>query len=195
VCIALRLLSETVGRDHLRTHFRWDGLYKVDATIILLVFGMKTLKDWLNFFSSLSDEEKDALAILRVLECTNGCIQYAYRGNASYALDIDATRKAMKFSMGCMKVMEIPLKDKTLKFTPETEEALREVRRLYISGVKNGNEEDFGLFFNASRASAKAVGNERLEAARDILSENVEDIPPETFQWGVDYLQRLCEEV
>lgn len=192
--ITFRHLYETLGYCYPRTHLWYNGCYKVPTTHILLILVMKTIDDWLNFFSTLSDEEKDALAILRVLECTNGCIQYAYRGNASYALDIEATRKAMKFSMGCMKVMEIPLKDKTLRFTSETEKALREVRRLYISGVKNGNEEDFKLFFNASRASAKAVGNDRLEAARDILSENVEDIPPETFQWGVDYLQRLCEE-
>lgn len=152
---------------------------------------MKTFDEWLSFFSSISDEEKDALAILRVLECTNGCIQYAYRDDASWALDIEATRKAMKFSMGCMKVMQIPLKDKTLRFSPEVEEALREVRRLYISGVKQGNNEDFGFFFNASRASATAVGDERMVAARDILAENVDDIPSETFQWGLQYLRSI----
>ena len=49
----------------------------------------------------------------------------------------------MKFSMSCMKTLEIPLKDETITFAPETQVLLREARQLYVDGVKNGNDEAF----------------------------------------------------
>ena len=57
----------------------------------------------------------------------------------------------MKFSMSCMKNMAIPLKEETITFKPKTEELLRRARELYISGVKQGNEDDFNEFFEISR--------------------------------------------
>ena len=145
--------------------------------------------NWTNFFNNLSDEEKDKIAVLRVMECTNGIVQYAHRDGESYALPIEETREAMKFSMGCMKRMEIPLKDKLIRFAPETEATLRKVRELYISGVKNGNEEDYREFMRASEASAKAVGLDKILQAASLIKNQME-CPPiaDHSAWGASYL-------
>ena len=151
------------------------------------------MKDWNELFDNLPDTEKDKVALLRVMECANGCIQYAFRDERSYALSLEDTRKAMKFSMSCMKTMSIPLKEETITFAPETEKLCREVRELYISGFKNGNEEDYEEFMNASGATVNAVGKDRLLQAKEILAQNITDIPPQTLDWGIHYLMQFLE--
>jgi len=151
------------------------------------------MKDWQTLFNNLSDSEKDKLAVLRVMECTNGCIQYAFRDAEPYALSLEDTRRAMRFSMSCMKTMSIPFKDETITFEPETEELFREVRELYISGVKHNNEKDFEEFLRASGATARACGEERILNARKLLAENIDDIPPSTLEWGVRYLLKFLK--
>ena len=125
------------------------------------------------------------------MECTNGVIQHAYRDNEEWALPIEETRKAMKFSMSCMKNLAIPLKDETITFEPETQELLREARNYYISGVKNGSDEDFAEFMKISEATAVAVGIDRIMNGAKILKENVDDIPADKLHWGVAYLMQF----
>jgi len=144
--------------------------------------------NWPKFFNGLSDAEKDHVAVLRVIECTNGVIQYAHRDSAPHALPIEETREAMQFSMGCMKRMEIPYKSGSVKFSPETEEGLREIRRLYISGVKNGDEKDFEEFFTASGNSVHACGIDRLKKAVETIGEEFEGVIPKHAYWGYNYL-------
>jgi hypothetical protein len=152
------------------------------------------MRDWYSIFNALPDSEKDKIAILRVMECTNGVIQHAFRDKSDFALSIDETREAMKFSMSCMKNLEIPLKEETITFEAETQELMREARRLYVSGVKQGNTEDFEEFMEISKATAKVCGIIRLVKARQILEDNVDSIPPKTLQWGVAYLCQFLEQ-
>ena len=149
------------------------------------------MKDWTTIFNNLSDEEKDKVAVLRVMECANGVIQYAYRDGKDYALSIEDTRKAMKFSMSCMKKLEIPFKNETISFNPETQKILREARDLYISGFKNGNDEDLEEFFRMSASTVRALGREQLVKAKQILEKNIDDIPPTALDWGVTYLEQF----
>ena len=149
------------------------------------------MKDWKEVYSNLPDTEKDKIAVLRVMECTNGVIQHAYRDNEEWALPIEETRKAMKFSMSCMKNLAIPLKDETITFEPETQELLREARNYYISGVKNGSDEDFAEFMKISEATAVAVGIDRIMNGAKILKENFDDIPADKLHWGVAYLMQF----
>jgi hypothetical protein len=151
------------------------------------------MKDWYSIFNALPDTEKDKIAVLRVMECTNGVIQHAFRDKSDFALSVEKTREAMKFSMSCMKNLEIPLKEETIAFEPETQELMREARRLYVSGVKQGNAEDFEEFMEVSKATAKVCGIMRLVKAKQILEENVDAIPPNTLQWGLAYLCQFLE--
>jgi len=149
------------------------------------------MKNWKKLYDALPDTEKDKIAILRVMECTNGVIQHAFRDGEEYALPVEETRKAMKFSMSCIKNMAIPLKEETITFEPETEELMRQARDLYVSGVKQGSDEDFAEFMRISEASAQACGLQRLIKARQILEENVDDLPPNTLNWGLAYLMQF----
>lgn len=149
------------------------------------------MKNWKEIYSSLPDEELDKIAILRVMECTNGIIQYAFRDGEDYALSIDDTRRAMKFSMSCMKRMQIPMKEETITFAPETEELMRQARDCYVRGYKKGDAEALGEFNEISKATAQACGVDRLIAAKKILEENVDDIPPNTLEWGLGYLMQF----
>ena len=134
------------------------------------------MKNWDEVFGSLSDKEKDKIALLRVVECSNGVVQYMFRDGEADALSIEETRQIMKFSMGCMKTMSIPLKSHTVTFEQETAKILREVRDLYVSGFKNGNQEDLTEFLKASKANLNAVGTKRILEARQIVFDEIDDI-------------------
>ena len=149
------------------------------------------MRDWSTIFNNLSDEEKNKIAILRVIECSNGVIQHMFRANDEDALSIEETRDAMKFSMGCMKTMTIPLKSHTVTFSEETASIMQEVRELYVSGFKNGNQEDLEEFMRASKANINAVGKKRILEARQIVFDEVDDIPPCALDWGLGYIFSL----
>ncbi len=112
---------------------------------------------WKKLYSALPEEELDKIAILRVMECTNGIIQYAHRDNANYKLPIEETRKAMKFSMSSIKNMQIPLRDETITFAPETEDLMRQARDFYIKGAKQGDDDAYEEFMSISKATAQVV--------------------------------------
>ena len=149
------------------------------------------MKNWDELFGNLSDEEKNKIALLRVIECSNGVVQHMFPANDEDALSVEETRDAMKFSMGCMKTMTIPLKSHTVTFSEETASVMKEVRELYISGFKNGNQEDMEEFIRASKANLNAVGQKRILEARQIVFDEVDDIPPCALDWGLGYIFSL----
>jgi hypothetical protein len=146
------------------------------------------MKNWNKIFEALPDEEQDKLALLRLLECTNGVIQHMFRNGDADALSPEETRTAMKFSMGCMKTQKIQLGEEVITFAPETAEIMKEVRELYISGFKNNNQVDYEHFMRASVANLNAIGKERILDARTILFDNLYEIPQHTLDWGIQYI-------
>ena len=152
------------------------------------------MTDWKEKFNELTDGELNKVAVLRVMECTNGIIQHSFRDKTEDAYPVEVTRATMKFSMSCMKKMQIPLKDETITFKPKTEELLRRARELYVSGVKNNNDEDFEEFMEISKATAQVCGLQRLLDAKKILEENVDVFPPGSLDFGVAYLMQFFTE-
>ena len=146
------------------------------------------MKNWNFIFKVLSDEELEKLALLRVIEASNGCIQHSFRNGDADALSPEETRTAMKFSMGCMKTQTIQLGEEVITFAPETAEIMKEVRELYISGFKNNNQVDYEHFMRASVANLNAIGKERILDARTILFDNLYEIPQHTLDWGIQYI-------
>jgi len=144
--------------------------------------------DWKTEFEALPDVEQDKLALLRVIECTNGVIQHTYRAGEDDTLTIEEVRDAMKFSMGCMKRQEIPIGDKVVTFAPETKKLMTEMRRLYISGQKQNNQEDFNEFLKGSKANLLAIGKERILHARRLAFEHLDVLPPHALDWGMSYI-------
>ena len=150
-------------------------------------------KDWDFIFQALPDEEQDKLALLRLIECSNGCIQHSFRNGDVDALSPEETRIAMKFSMSAMKTQTIPLGDEVIVFAPETAKIMSEVRELYISGFKQQNQEDYEEFMVASVANLDAIGKERILLARTILFNDLYDIPVHCIDWGLSYIYSLMD--
>jgi len=149
------------------------------------------MRDWKQTFEALTEEQKNNLALLRVMECSNGIIQYAYRDQADYALSIEDTRRAMKFSMGCIKRMEIPLGETTITFGGDLKEIFGEIRDLYQSGKTN--QEDFDEFMRISIIMYNVLGKERVQEAQKVLSQHITEIAPEHLQWGVNYIMNFIQ--
>tara|TARA_B100000900_G_scaffold217572_1_gene184299 strand:+ start:89 stop:541 length:453 start_codon:yes stop_codon:yes gene_type:complete len=148
------------------------------------------MKDWKTIFENLSEDDKFKLAVLRVIECTNGIIQYAHRENRSYAVSIEETRRAMKFSMSSIKNLIIPLGDEEIIFDGDIVEHFTDIRNLYLSGAKRGNDEDYEEFMRASGIMIKVLGEERIVKAHDYLFDKVTELDPNKLVWGVDYMRQ-----
>ena len=148
-------------------------------------------KDWFQVFDTCTAEELDKLAVLRIVECTNGIIQYMYRDQVPDALTVEETREAMGFSMSSIKRMRIVLENEIIEFSDDTKKIMADVRELYISGMKMNNDEDYAEFLVASLACLKACGLDRLEAAKDKLFANCYAMPAFTWQYGMDYCRNF----
>ena len=152
------------------------------------------MTDWDAEFSALSPEDLDSIAVLRVLECTNGICQHRFRDGDDDALDADETRRAMKFSMGSIKRMQIVLDDGNVDFSDTAKELMGRVRELYLSGVKRNNDADFAEFMVSSVASLKACGLPRIMEAKSRLYNHCYDLPSYTYDWGLAYILSLLIE-
>ena len=147
------------------------------------------MKDWYSLFIALPDAELDKLAVLRVMECTNGVIQYSFRDKLPDALSPEETRQAMKFSMSSIKNMEIPLTSETITFENATADIMRDVRELYLAGAKRGDDEAYAEFLRASLACLRACGLDRLYQAKSKLFNECYEMPAYTWDWGMNYIE------
>lgn len=149
---------------------------------------------WKDFFGSLPESELEAIALLRVIECTNGCIQHAYRENHPKALPLDQTKKAMNYSMALMKEMSFDLGGTKFSFCANTEEHLRVIRGLYTEAFKKNNDDAMEEFMESSVACAAALGKARISSAAVFVERHLPDIfPSGTVSWGENYLYSLLE--
>jgi hypothetical protein len=152
------------------------------------------MTDWTSIFTSLSDEELDKLAVLRVIETSNGCIQNLFRNEDPNALSVDETREAMQFSMGSIKRMQIVLDNETIDFADDTKKIMADVRDLYVKGQKRGDDVAFAEFLRASHACLTACGVQRLIDAKSKLYDNCYALPAHTWDWGLDYCLSFLRE-
>ena len=92
-----------------------------------------------------------------------------FRDKDPDALTVEDTRTAMGFSMSSIKRMQIVLENETIDFAEPTKDIMSDVRKLYISGMKQNNDKDYAEFMRASTACMKACGHYRLKTAKDKL--------------------------
>jgi hypothetical protein len=86
----------------------------------------------------IESQELDKLALLRVLEVTNGCTQWAFRRQDENCLSLEQTRECMKQVMGFIKNKKILLtQNRVIDFTPVIEQLIDEGRQLYQDAFKN----------------------------------------------------------
>jgi len=152
------------------------------------------MTDWKTAFESLPDDELDKLAVLRVLECSNGIVQHMYRDGDKDALSIEDTRRLMGFSMSSIKRQQIVLDSETIEFSPEVKQLMVEVRELYVKGMKQNDDLAYAEFLKSSLACLQACGIKRIEAAKDKLFADCYSAPPFVWQFGVDYCRNFLRE-
>jgi len=149
------------------------------------------MTDWEIIFESLPDEELDKLAVLRILECSNGVFQYMYRDGDKNALSIEDTRRLMGFSMSSIKRQQIVLDSETIEFTPRVKEIMTKVRDLYLKGAKHGDDDAYAEFLKSSLACLQACGLDRLEAAKDKLFADCYAAPSFVWDSGLNYCKNF----
>jgi len=122
-------------------------------------------KYWKDIWSSQSQEVLDATALIRVVECTNGCVQHAFRDGDERALSVEQSRECMKLSMGTIKNKVLPLPDGRTKviLPEECHEIMNTARDLYVRGFKQGDEEALEEFFALSKEHFQVLGRQLID--------------------------------
>lgn len=149
------------------------------------------IESHLEKWEQISSEDLDKLALLRALEVTNGCTQWAYRLKKPDCLSVEQTRQCMHLSMSSIKNKQINLNDNiTITFSPEINNLIDEGRQLYIDAFKNqieGKEEDF---YALSTAQFLVYGQARMTKSFQIIRDNYLMIFTEHFiNKGINYIE------
>ena len=153
-------------------------------------------KYWKDIWSSQSEEVLDATALIRVVECTNGCIQHAFRDEDERALSVEQTRECMKLSMGTIKNKVLPLPDGRTKviLPEECHEIMNTARDLYVRGFKKGDKEALDEFFALSKAHFQVLGRELIDEKFRFFTEHFEDVfTPYWIMMGRMYIYDMGE--
>ena len=153
-------------------------------------------KYWRDIWRSQSEEVLDATALIRVVECTNGCIQHAFRDEDERALSVEQTRECMKLSMGTIKNKVLPLPDGRTKviLPEECHEIMNTARDLYVRGFKQGDEEALDEFFALSKAHFQVLGRELIDEKFRFFTEHFEDVfTPYWIMMGRMYIYDMGE--
>ena len=150
---------------------------------------------WKDIWSTQTAEVLDATALIRVMECTNGCIQHAFRGGDERALSLEQTRECMKLSMGTIKNKVLPLPDGTEIVLPKAcHPIMDEARDLYISGFKQGDDEALEEFYALSKAHFKVLGRQMIDQKFEIITDHFEDLfTPYWIMMGRRYIYSVAE--
>ena len=134
-------------------------------------------KYWYDLWSSQSEEVLDATALIRVMECTNGCVQHAFRDGDERALSVEQSRECMKLSMGTIKNKVLPLPDGTEIVLPkECHGIMNEARDLYVRGFKQGDKDALEEFFACSKAHFQVLGRKLIDEKFRFFSEHFEEV-------------------
>ena len=153
-------------------------------------------KYWKDIWTSQSEEVLDATALIRVVECTNGCVQHAFRDGDERALSVEQSRECMKLSMGTIKNKVLPLPDGRTKviLPEECHEIMNTARDLYVRGFKQGDEEALDEFFALSKAHFQVLGRQLIDEKFRFFAEHFEDLfTPYWIMMGRMYIYDMGE--
>ena len=145
--------------------------------------------------SKFSDLALDKFAKLRVLEVTNGCLQWAFRRGDDECLSIEQTRKCMNLVMGFMKRTEMYFPSEGLiEFNDEQKAFVRAVRSLYKRAFKDNDKESERQFYAISTAQFLVFGRQRLQKAMTLVKQDYEATFSSYYiERGQKYITRYLE--
>ena len=150
---------------------------------------------WKKIWESQTEEVLDVSALIRVIECTNGCVQHAFRDGAENALPVEQSRKCMQLSMGTIKNKVLPLPDGTKIVIPKnTHSIIHNARDLYIRGFKQSDQDAMEEFLALSKSHFQVLGREIIDEKFKFLTEHFEDLfTPYWIMMGRMYIYDLAE--
>jgi hypothetical protein len=157
------------------------------------IYNHSRFGDWVEYYEKLwtsqSEKALDDAALIRAIECTNGCIQYAFRDKESHALSLEKTRCSMKLSMSIIKNKRVVLKSgEIIEFDDSIHHILDDIRDIYIEGFKMGNGDKLMEFYAQSFAVFCVLGRERLERQFEFIREEFGDVFDYFLDIGRDYV-------
>jgi hypothetical protein len=142
----------------------------------------KWVNEYVDFWSEQTEEGLDSVALIRAIECTNGCVQYAFRDEEPWALDLEQTRLCMKTSMTFIKTKKLELVDgRVIECDPSVIDALNKVRDIYIKGFKQGDDDAMMEFYAQSLAQFFVIGREKLNKKFDWVEKNLYNVFGDLF--------------
>lgn len=142
---------------------------------------------------ALPEDQLDAIAQLRALEVTNGCVQWAFRRKVEGHLEVEPTRECMKTVMAFMIRKRILWPDgNVVEFSAGVVCLLDAMRQLYIEAFKNGDAAAARDFYAQSAGQFLALGRERMQRAFARVSDQFGELFTEAFlERGRRYAQRF----
>ena len=155
----------------------------------------KLIEEQIKELEKFSDEALDKFAKLRILEVTNGCIQWAFRRGDRECLSVEQTRECMNIVMGFMKRTELYFPSEgQIEFDDEQKAFIREVRSLYKSAFKDNIKESERKFYATSTAQFIVFGHERIRRAMTLVKQDYETVfSPYYIERGQKYIDRYLE--
>lgn len=142
-------------------------------------------------------KELDKLALLRVLEVTNGCTQWGFRRQDPQCLSVDQTRECMRTVIGFIlaKQIDLPSGD-SIHFSPPIEQLMNEVRELYHAAFKKHIEGAEREYYASSAAQFLVYGRQRLESATQVVAQEFESLfTPHYLEQGRNYIAPYLEAI
>jgi len=131
---------------------------------------------WYKIWSECTPEVLDATALIRVMECTNGCVQYGFRLESPNALSVEQTRECMKVSMSAIKTKKLSLPTgEVIEFPEDAIPLMDEARQLYQK-MKARDEAAYDEFFALSTAHFHVLGKEIIDEKFAYFRKYFEDI-------------------
>ena len=131
---------------------------------------------WYKIWSECSKEVLEATALIRVMECTNGCVQYGYRLESPNALTIEQTRECMKVSMGAIKSKRLPLPTGEVIEMPEGAVPLMNEARDLYQKMKTNDRDAGDEFYALSTAHFHVLGKEVIDEKFAFFRKHFEDV-------------------
>jgi len=143
----------------------------------------------------IDSEEFDKLALLRVLEVTNGCLQWSFRRQDAQCLSVEQTRECMRQVIGFIQNKKIELPDgEEIQFAPNSEALMEESRELYQAAFKKNIAEKEREYFAYSTAQFIVYGRQRLQAAMERVEQEFESLfTPYFIERGRRYISPYIE--
>lgn len=144
----------------------------------------------LESLQKIDSSELDKLALLRVLEVTNGCLQWSFRRQDEQCLSVEQTRECMRQVIGFIQNKKIIFPNgEQIQFTPNIEALIEEGRELYQAAFKKNIAEKEKEYFAASTAQFIVYGRQRLQVAMARVQQEFEPLFTSYYiQRGQNYI-------